>query len=419
MLMNRSAKWLTALGASLLAVPAQAAQVAQVADVALPDSGDTAWLLAATILGLLLAVPGAWLVTAAPAGREALLRAVPATAAALAAAALLYVLIGYSFAFDTTEGLPIGTFLGGTGNWMLSLMGIVRDGTSVPETAFALYQFVYLAVAVALLCGALGSHVRGGWLVGFAALWSLIVFAPLARWMWGGGWVSARGGLDMAGGLVVFYAAGVSAIIALALAGAGNRDSGPTDAQGRGFGAAMLLAGMLAIAGASTLGASDGSAVAIIVMLVSAVTAMLTSATLSRRLDGTILAGGLIAGTVGAAAAGDGLSMGGAVLMGLFCAFAASIGPRLMPKIFARHAGDGTLIALTGAAKTGAFLFAFLLAFYPFGGSGYADGMTMTGQVVEQLIAIIAVAGWSIVGTLIAALTIGMVMPMRAGRTDG
>jgi ammonium transporter, Amt family len=416
MLMNRSAKWLTALGATLAAFPAHAAQVA---DVALPDSGDTAWLLTATILGLLLAVPGAWLVTAAPAGREALLRAVPATAAALAAAGLLYVVIGYSFAFDTTEGLPIGTFLGGTGNWMLSLMGIVRDGTSVPETAFALYQFVYLAIAVALLCGALGSHVRGGWLVGFAALWSLIVFAPLARWMWGGGWVSARGGLDMAGGLVVFYAAGVSAIIALALAGAGNRDSGPADPQGRGFGAAMLLAGMLAIAGASTLGASDGSAVAIIVMLVSAVTAMLTSAALSRRLDGTILAGGLIAGTVGVAAAGDGLSMGGAVLMGLFCAFAASIGPRLMPKIFARHAGDGTLIALTGAAKTGAFLFAFLLAFYPFGGSGYADGMTMTGQVVEQLIAIIAVAGWSIVGTLIAALSIGMVMPMRAGRTDG
>jgi ammonium transporter, Amt family len=416
MLMNRSAKWLTALGATLAAFPAHAAQVA---DVALPDSGDTAWLLTATILGLLLAVPGAWLVTAAPAGREALLRAVPATAAALAAAGLLYVVIGYSFAFDTTEGLPIGTFLGGTGNWMLSLMGIVRDGTSVPETAFALYQFVYLAIAVALLCGALGSHVRGGWLVGFAALWSLIVFAPLARWMWGGGWVSARGGLDMAGGLVVFYAAGVSAIIALALAGAGNRDSGPADPQGRGFGAAMLLAGMLAIAGASTLGASDGSAVAIIVMLVSAVTAMLTSAALSRRLDGTILGGGLIAGTVGAAAAGDGLSMGGAVLMGLFCAFAALIGPRLMPKILSRHAGDGTLIALTGAAKTGAFLFAFLLAFYPFGGSGYADGMTMTGQVVEQLIAIIAVAGWSIVGTLIAALTIGMVMPMRAGRTDG
>ena len=90
-----------------------------------------------------------------------------------------------------------------------------------------------------------------------------------------------------------------------------------------------------------------------------------------------------------------------------------------MPRIFARHAGDGTLIALTGAAKTGAFLFAFLLAFYPFGGSGYADGMTMTGQVVEQLVAIIAVAGWSVIGTLIAALSIGMVMPMRAGQTDG
>ena len=409
--MNRSALWLTALGASLVAFPARAAQVVP---VALPDSGDTGWLLAATVLGLLLAVPGAWLVAAAPAGRVALLRAVPATGAALAAAALLYVLIGYSFAFDTTEGLPIGAILGGTGNWMLSLMGIVREGTNIPETAFAFYQYAYLAIAIALLCGALAAHVRGGWLVGFAAIWSLIVFAPLARWMWGGGWVSARGGLDMAGGLVVFYAAGVSAVIALALAGAGNRHSGPADPYARGVGAALLLVGMLAVTGASTLGASDGSAVAIIVMLVSACTAMLAAAAFARSLDGAVLARGLLAGTVGAAAAGDGLSMGGAVLMGLFCALAASIGPRLMPKIFARHAGDGTLIALTGAAKTGAFLLAFLLAFYPFGGSGYADGMTMAGQVVEQLIAIIAVAAWSVIGTLIAALSIGMVMPMRS-----
>lgn len=394
--------------AALCAGPAHSAQLA------LPDSGETAWLLVASLLGLLLAVPGAWLVTAAPAGRDALLRTVPATAAALAAAALLYVLIGYSFAFDTTEGLPIGAFLGGTGNWMLSLMGIVREGTAVPETAFALYQFTYLAVAVALLCGALGTHVRRGWLVGFVALWSLIVFAPLARWMWGGGWIAARGGLDIAGGLTVFLAAGLTALVVLAMAGSGNRPAAPADGHARGMGAALLLAGMLGVVGASPLTAGDSSAVAILVMLVSASAAALAAAALARTLDGSVLAGGLVAGTVGAAVAGDGLSTGGAVLMGLSCALAAAIGPRLMPRIFARHAGDGTIIALTGAATTGAFLFAFLLAFYPFGGSGYADGMTMTGQVVEQLIAIIAVAGWSVIGTLIAALSIGMVVPMRA-----
>lgn len=430
MLMNRSAKWLTALGASLLAVPAQAAQVAQVADVALPDSGDTAWLLAATILGLLLAVPGAWLVTAAPAGREALLRAIPATAAALAAAALLYVVIGYSFAFDTTEGLPIGTFLGGTGNWMLNMMGNVREGTNVPETAFVLYQFVFLAVAVSLLCGALGAHVRAGWLVGFAALWSLIVFAPIARWLWGGGWIAARGGIDITGGLVVFYASGVSAVIALALAGTGNGPRAAADSHARGTGAALLLLGLLGLAGSSSvLGTSYGSAmsvhpldsgaVAMSAMLISAMSAMLFSAALARNLGGFALATGVIAGSVGAAVAGDALSTGGAVLMGVFCALAAALSPRLMPGIIGRHAGDGTLVALTGAAKTGAVMFAVLAATSPFGGSGYADGMTMTSQVVEQLIAIIAVAGWSVIGTLIAALTIGMVMPMHADQTDG
>ena len=71
------------------------------------------------------------------------------------------------------------------------------------------------------------------------------------------------------------------------------------------------------------------------------------------------------------------------------------------------------VLGLAGAAKTGAFLFAFFLAFMPFGGSGYPDGMTMSGQVIAQLIAIFAIAGWSIFGTLIAALSVSLLLPMR------
>ena len=95
------------------------------------------------------------------------------------------------------------------------------------------------------------------------------------------------------------------------------------------------------------------------------------------------------------------------------------LAPRFMPKRFSWQEGSQIVIGMTGAAKTGAFLFAFFLAFMPFGGSGYPEGMTMTGQMIAQLIAILAVAGWSIFGTLVAALSVSLLLPMRdANRAD-
>jgi ammonium transporter, Amt family len=122
----------------------------------------------------------------------------------------------------------------------------------------------------------------------------------------------------------------------------------------------------------------------------------------------------MIAGTIAAASAGDGISIGGAVLTGIAAALVFAVTPRLIPRRFAWQDRNATVARLTGAAKTGAILFAIFLAFAPFGGSGYPDGMTMAGQLLAQVIAILAIAGWAVIGTVIAALMVGLVLPMRA-----
>jgi Amt family ammonium transporter len=399
-----------------LAVPA----AAQLDAAVVPDSGDTAWLLASLLIGAPAAVIGLLIYLIGSNGRVFAGRTVTAVVAGLALTTLLYLLIGYSLMFDGTPNLPIGAFLGGGANWMLNLMGTVRDGTTVPETGFALFQLGFVWIAVTLLSAALAHRARTGWLLGFTGLWFLLVLVPVTRWLWGGGWLADWGALDVAGGLTIFYCAAVSAMIALMLIGAPrDSDAPPPDDHLRLAGAALLLVGVTAMAGGATLGAGDNAAVAMLATITSAASGALLLALLRRGVEPGHLAGGLVAGTLAAASAGDGISIGGAVLTGALAAAAWHITPFVARRIW--HDRGATIASMAGAAKTGAFVFAIFLAFTPFGGSGYAEGMGMGRQLLAQTVAICAIAGWSVIGTAIAALMTGLVLPMRpdaGGKAD-
>lgn len=396
----------------LLAV--SAAAPAQAAGVILPDSGDSGWLLGCTLVALMTALPGAYLLAS---GSWSTARAGAAVSiAAMAMGALIVFAIGYSLMFDLSDG-PISAYIGGGGNWMLNLMGTVRDGTTVPETAFVLFQLAFVLLAVALLCGRLAAVAGRGWMLAFTGLWLLLVLAPVTRWLWGGGWLAEWGAIDASGGLTIFYCAGVSAIVARAIIG-GPADPAERDPDARLTGAVLLLIGMAAFGGGATLGAGDDAAVAVLAVLAAAATGLLILAVLKRALDAGTIATGLAAGTIAISAAGDGVSIGGAMLIGAIAALAVAVTPafvrRLIPSRLTRHDPQSDGFALTGAAKTGVMLAAIFTAFVPFGGSGYADGMTMSGQIIAQIVAILAVALWATVGTAIAALMAGLVLPMRA-----
>ncbi len=411
--MFRPASIAAATLTAIVAAPAHAATLI------VPDSGDTGWLLASLILGLATMLPGVIMLFAAVYGLTHLPRLLSMTILGAAMATLLTFVIGYSLMFDLVTDSAVSGVIGGGTHIMLNMMGTLREGTTVAETAFVAFQLGFVLVAVTLLGCALAPRARPGWLIGFTLLWYMLVLVPTTRWIWGGGWLSNLGAIDTAGGLTIFTTTAISALVAMALVGTPD-DRLPAAESGMfASGAALLMLGLLALGGGATLGAGDNAAVAILSLLASAAAAILTLALTRRSLNGPTLATGLLAGTLAMMTAGDGFSIGGAVLTGTLAALATAIAPRLMPKRLISYDQGGLVTTFFAASLTGALLTAIFLAFAPFGGSGYPEGMGMVDQLVAQIVAIGAIALWSVIGTVIAALMMGLIVPMQTAPDSG
>lgn len=181
------------------------------------DSGDTAWILISSALVLLMTMPGLTLFYGGLVRTKNFLSVMVQVGAIASIISILWIVGGYRLAFgDVTNGL-----LGSGGFWMLhGAEHLLRGDYTISERTFALFQMTFAAITPALMVGAWVDRARFGWVVAFSALWSLIVYAPVAHWVWGGGWLATRlGTLDFAGGIVVHTTAGVSALVAVLLLG--------------------------------------------------------------------------------------------------------------------------------------------------------------------------------------------------------
>jgi Amt family ammonium transporter len=179
------------------------------------SAGDTAWMLAATALVLLM-TPALGLFYAGLVRAKNTLNTFMMCAAALAVATVLWAVVGYSLAFDGT-----GSLIGGFGNVFLHGVGFgPREGTAIPELLFMAFQATFCIVTTALVSGAVVERMRFGTFLIFAGLWSILVYAVLAHWAFGGGWLQAHGTLDFAGGVPVEMGSGFSALAAALVVGA-------------------------------------------------------------------------------------------------------------------------------------------------------------------------------------------------------
>ncbi len=399
------------------AAPLPAPVGTDVAQLDLADTGDTAWVLTSSALVLLMTLPGLALFYGGLVRSKNFLSVLIQCGAVAAVASLLWIMVGYTLAFgEVSNG-----WLGGGNAWMLINMGNIRDGYAVPESAFALFQMTFAIITPALMIGAWVDRAKFGWVVGFCALWGLIVYAPVAHWVWGGGWLSSKiGVLDFAGGIVVHTTAGVSALVAAMLVG---KRLGwpktlmlPHSPSLTMAGAGLLWVGWFGFNGGSALAANDDAASAIINTHVAACVAALVWIAIEKFKVGkptTVgLATGAIAGLATVTPAAGFISPGAALLMGLIsapvCYFAigliknkAQIDDSL--DVFAVHGVGGI---------TGSLLLAVFLG-ESFGGTGYAEGMGLASQLVAQAIGIGVVALWSAVATVICALGVSMIIPMR------
>ncbi len=414
-------KWTARLVAGLmLLMPVAAHAQDGLNDAA--DSGDTAWILASSALVMMMAAPGLTLFYGGLVRAKNFLSVLAQCGAIVAAASLLWIVIGYTLSFG-----PVGSgWIGGGTLAMLDNLGNVREGYAVPESAFALFQMCFAAITPALMVGAWADRARFGWVVAFSALWGLLVYAPVAHWVWGGGWMASRlGTLDFAGGIVVHTTAGVSALVTAALLGRRNGFPKtlllPHSPALTMAGAALLWVGWFGFNGGSALAANDDAASAIINTHLAASAAALMWLVIERVSVGKPtsigFATGAIAGLATVTPAAGFISPGAAMLFGLIAA--AVCYPMIQLVKFRLHIDDSLDVfavhgvgGITGSLLLGAFLSPML------GGTGYAEGMTMASQLAAQAIGVGVVAVFSAVASAVLALGVNLVMPMRVSEDE-
>ncbi|MGC4252886.1 MAG: ammonium transporter, partial [Sphingobium sp.] len=264
------------------------------------DSGDTAWMMLCAMLVLLAALPGLALRIAGVSSVRSALAAAAGNMGMAASVSLAWAIAGYSLIYASGDA-----WLGGAGNLMLANLAVLRDGMTVPESAFVLFQMSLALFAACLVGGAAVGRARAGWLALFAPLWLLLVYVPVAHWTWGGGWLANVGVMDFSGGLVVHACAGFSAL-SLGLI-AGRRPAGNPDAHAPlpGMaGGALIWLGSAGIVGGWALGATDDAATAILNGHFAACAGALGWMALDRLLGGRATGTGAVAGALAGMAAG-------------------------------------------------------------------------------------------------------------------
>ena len=199
--------WLAGLACVAAAAPS-AATAAPVGNSGIIDHGNTAFLLVASALVLFMTMPGLALFYGGLVRAKNFLSVLMHCFAIAALVSILWLCGGYGLAFD-----PGNAWIGTLHAAGLAHLDHVRPGTSVPENVFALYQMMFAIITPALIVGAFPERVRFGWLMLFSAAVLLVVYVPVAHWVWGGGWMAALGVRDFAGGIVVHSTAGIAALV--------------------------------------------------------------------------------------------------------------------------------------------------------------------------------------------------------------
>lgn len=393
------------------------------ASAAVPDTingGDTAWIITASALVLFMTLPGLALFYGGLVRQKNFLSVLMHCFAITAVASILWIGIGYSLAFAPGNGI-----IGSISNIGLGGLAAVRSATAVPESVFALFQLTFAIITPALFIGAFVERVRFGWLLAFSGTWLLLVYVPVAHWLWGGGWLSQMGALDFAGGIVVHTTAGVTALLTAIMVG--KRHGFPQHLMLPHSpaltlaGAGMLWVGWFGFNGGSALGANAAAGNAILATHCGASAAALVWIILERFKVGkptTIgIATGAIAGLATVTPAAGFIGVGGALFLGalgsLICFYAVQL------IRFRLHIDDSLdVFAVHGVGGiTGSLMVAVLMS-ESLGGVGYTNGATMLSQLGVQALAVLVVALWSAAATAVIGYAVSMVLPMRVSAEE-
>ena len=388
------------------------------------DGADTAWIMTSTALVLFMTIPGLSLFYAGLVRVRNVLSVLMQCFSITCVASLVWLILGYSLAFSEGNG-----FIGGFSNVLFANIAEDTVSGTIPESLFALFQMTFAVITPALIFGGFAERVKFSGVMLFSVLWLILVYAPVTHWVWAeGGWLFERGLLDFAGGTVVHITAGIASLVcALVIgprSGFGKTPMPPHNMTMTVTGAGMLWVGWFGFNGGSAL-ASDGNAsMAMLVTHISAAAGSLSWILMERIKYGKASVLGVVTGMVaglGTITPASGfVGPGGALIIGLtagmVCFFATGLVKNYFRiddslDVFPVHGVGGIL----GTFLAGIFASAGLGVL---SGQGYAEGVTMSSQLVVQLTGIVATIVYTAVLTWIVLKIVNAITGMRVTEED-
>ena len=408
-----------ALSLAAVASPALAQEAASRIDAA-----DTAWMISATGLVLMMTIPGLALFYCGMVRKKNVLATMAQSLACTGLCSLLWFAVGYSLSF-AGDGPWLGTFE------RLFLHGTGLDSTSafaptIPELLYMFYQMTFAIITVALVAGAVADRMRFSAFLWFTAGWLILVYVPIAHWVWGGGFLARAGILDFAGGTVVHLNAGIAGLVAACVLGKrygyGTDNFAPYDLSLAVIGTGLLWVGWLGFNGGSALGANSRAAFAITATHLAASAGALSwmflewwtrgKPSVLGMITGAIAGLGTITPASGFVLPWQGVVIG--VIAGIVCFWGCTWLKRRLGyddslDVFGVHGIGGA----TGTLLTGVFAVGMLSASpdAPAGSPGLLEGNAK--QVLLQLYGIVVVLVWSGVLTYVLLKVIAFLIPLR------
>ena len=378
------------------------------------DSGDTAWMLTSTALVLFMTLPGLALFYAGLVRNSNVLSVVMQCFTIACMVSVIWVVCGYSMAFSDT----IGGYVGGLGKAWLSGVGPDALSGTYPETVFIMFQLTFAIITPALFVGGIAERMRFSALLIFVAAWVLLVYFPVAHWVWGGGWLADMGFRDFAGGAVVHITAGVAALMAALVLG--NRSGFPTTPMPPHnlpmtvTGACMLWVGWFGFNAGSALAADGAAGMAMLVTHIGASLGSLTWMTCEWVRYGKPSVLGIVTGMVAGLATITPASGFVGPLGALVIGIAGGLGCFLATQFIKRKLKIDDSLDVFPVHAVGGIIGLLLTAFFSSAGlGGLGLDMGMGAQFGVQVVGIAATFVWCAAVSYGLLKAINAIVPLR------
>ena len=405
--------------------PALAQEAEAAAEPAKPalDTGDTAWMLTSTALVLMMTIPGLALFYGGMVRKKNILTIVMQCFATTCIITVVWMVIGYSLAF--TDGGGMQKYLGGMSQFMLKAMTL--DSThslagTIPESVFMTFQMTFAIITPALIVGAFADRMKFSALVLFMILWSIVVYAPIAHWVWGGGFLGGAGVLDYAGGTVVHINAGIAGLVTAIYLGKrtgyGTENMAPSNLVYSVAGAALLWVGWFGFNAGSAVAAGTRAGMAMAVTQIATATAalawMLAEWVVHKKPSVLGIISGAVAGLVAITPASGFVGPVGALWIGA----AAGVGCFFASTIVKRALGYDDALDVWGVHGVGGIIGAILTGVFAVEAIGGAKGALEgnVGQIWTQIEGVAATLIWSGLATFVILIVVNIITGVRVSQ---